>query len=201
MAETAAAKKPRAVSAHPKTLDMVVEAIKTIKDTKGSSVQAIKAFILSHYPTVSPSHLTANLRRALKAGLDSGLLVRPKGSTATGATGRLRVGKLPEKPKKKPAKKKTPMKKKPVKKPKEKKTPKKAKAAKKPSKSSDAEKKKVAKKPKKTPTKSSTKKTEKKKTDKAKQSKKAVKKTPAKKTGGKVSKPKKPKAKTVAKKK
>ena len=181
MAETATVKKSRAAPTHPKTLDMVVEAIKTTKDTKGSSVQAIKAFILSHYPTVSPSHLTSSLRRALKAGLDSGVLVRPKGSTATGATGRLRVGKLPEKPKKKPAKKKTPVKEKPVKKPKEKKTPKKAKVAKKPNKSA-------------------TKKTEKNKSDKVKKSKKAVKKTPSKKTAGKVSKPKKPKAKTAAKK-
>ncbi|XP_077998791.1 sperm-specific protein PHI-2B/PHI-3-like [Glandiceps talaboti] len=170
--------KKAAAPTHPKTLDMVVEAIKALKDSKGSSVQAIKGYILANYPTVSPSHLTSSLRRALKSGCDSGKLVRPKGSTAKGVTGRLRVGKEAEKPKKKPAKKAAP-KKKPAKKPVKK-------AAKKPAKkvAKKADKKKTpkkavkAKKPKKTPTK-----------------KAATKKTPK-----KAAKPKKPKAKKVAKK-
>ncbi|XP_077998673.1 sperm-specific protein PHI-2B/PHI-3-like [Glandiceps talaboti] len=155
---SAPVKKTKAAPTHPKTLDMVVEAIKALKDKKGSSVQAIKGYILSHYPTVSPSHLTSSLRRAIKAGTESGKLVRPTGSTATGVTGRLRVGKLPEKPKKKPAKKAAP-KKKPVKKAKDKKTPKKVKKTPKKSAKKAGEKKKTpkkvvkAKKPKKTPTK------------------------------------------------
>ncbi|XP_070571032.1 sperm-specific protein PHI-2B/PHI-3-like [Ptychodera flava] len=184
MAESSApAKKTKAKAAptHPKTLDMVVEAIKSLKDSKGSSVQAIKGYILSHYPTVSQSHLTSSLRRALKSGLESGKLVRPKGSTATGVTGRLRVGKLPEKPKKKPVKKKAP-KKKPVKKPK----------AKKPKK---------ADKTKKTPKKTAVKKATKKKTPKKadKKVKKPAKKATAKKTPKKASKPKKPAAKKAKK--
>ncbi|XP_077998670.1 sperm-specific protein PHI-2B-like [Glandiceps talaboti] len=182
MAASSPVKKTKAVPTHPKTLDMVVEAIKALKDKKGSSVQAIKGYILSHYPTVSASHLTSSLRRALKAGTESGLLVRPKGSTATGVTGRLRVGKLPEKPKKKPATKKAAPKKKVVKKVTDKKTPKKVK---------------------KTPKKSATKKAgDKKKTPKkAVKSKKATPKKPAiKKIAKKASKPKKPKAKKIAKK-
>ncbi|XP_077998692.1 sperm-specific H1/protamine-like protein type 1 [Glandiceps talaboti] len=178
---SATVKKTKAAPTHPKTLDMVVEAIKALKDKKGSSVQAIKGYILSHYPTVSPSHLTSSLRRALKAGTESGKLVRPAGSTATGVTGRLRVGKLPEKPKKKPATKKATPKKKPVKKAKDKKTPKKAKKTPKKSTKKAGEKKKTPKKvvkAKKTPTK-----------------KAAIKKAPT-----KASKPKKPKAKKVVKK-
>ncbi|XP_077998691.1 sperm-specific protein PHI-2B/PHI-3-like [Glandiceps talaboti] len=176
---SAPVKKTKAAPTHPKTLDMVVEAIKALKDKKGSSVQAIKGYILSHYPTVSPSHLTSSLRRALKAGTESGKLVRPTGSTATGVTGRLRVGKLPEKPKKKPAKKAAP-KKKPVKKAKDK-TPKKVK---------------------KTPKKSTKKVGDKKKTPKKAVKTNKPKKTPTKKatTKTKASKPKKPKAKKVAKK-
>lgn len=110
-----AVKKTKEAASHPKTFDMVVEAIKTLKDKKGTSVQAIKSFILSHYPTVSAAHLTSGLRRAIKSGLESGAFVRPKDSQANGVSGRLRLGKLPEKPKK-PAKKKPAPKKKPTKK-------------------------------------------------------------------------------------
>ncbi|XP_077977393.1 sperm-specific protein PHI-2B-like [Glandiceps talaboti] len=182
MAESAPVKKTRKATppTHPKTLDMVVEAIKAMKDKKGSSIQSIKAYILSHHTTVSVSHLTSSLRRAIKTGTESGVLVRPKGSTATGVTGRLRVGKLPEKPKKKPAaKKKATPKKKPVKKVKAKKTPKKS-----ATKKAGDKKKKVAKKP-----------------VKAKKPKKvATKKAATKKTPKKASKPKKPKAKKSEKK-
>lgn len=110
-------KKTKSVASHPKTMDMVVEAIKTLKDRKGISVQAIKSYILSHYATVSPTHLTSSLRRALKTGIESGVLVRPKDSNASGVSGRLRLGKLPENPKKKPAKKIMPKKATPKKKP------------------------------------------------------------------------------------
>ncbi|XP_077998661.1 late histone H1-like [Glandiceps talaboti] len=183
MAESAPVKKTKKISppTHPKTLDMVVEAIKALKDRNGSSVQAIKAYILSHYPTVSPSHLTSSLRRAIKAGTESGVLVRPKGSSATGVTGRLRIGKLPEKPKKKPAKKAAP-KKKPAKKPKVKKTPKKVKKSPKKSTKKAGEKKKTpkksvkAKKPKKAPVKKAVPKKTPKKATKKPKAKKAEKK-------------------------
>ncbi|XP_006820109.1 histone H1.8-like [Saccoglossus kowalevskii] len=93
-------KTTKAVASHPKTMDMVVEALTTLKDRKGISIQAIKAYILTHYTTVSPTHLTSSLRRALKTGLASGMLVRPKDSHANGVSGRLRLGKLPQKPRK-----------------------------------------------------------------------------------------------------
>lgn len=168
---------------HPKTLDMVMEAINSLTDSKGSSVQAIKSYIMSHYTTVSPSHITSSLRRALKAGLESGALVRPKGSTATGVTGRLRVGKLPEK---KPAKKPVTEK---IKKVTPKKTPNETKTTKTPKKTKpvkDTKPKKTVEKKKK-PTKPSTK-------------TKAAKNLATRKTPSKVSKPKKPKAKKVEKK-
>lgn len=170
-------KKTKAVASHPKTMDMIVEAIKTLKDRKGASVQAIKSYILSHYSSVSPTHLTSSLRRAIKTGTESGLLLRPKDSGANGVSGRLKIGKLPEKPKKKPAVKKTTPKKKSVKKPvkKDKKVSKKPKSDKKTKK---VEKKVVKQKTKKTPAK-----------------KPATKKTPK-----KASKPKKPTTKKPAKK-
>ncbi|XP_006820305.2 sperm-specific protein PHI-2B/PHI-3-like, partial [Saccoglossus kowalevskii] len=114
----------KAVASHPKTMDMVVEALTTLKDRKGISVQAIKTYILTHYTTVSPTHLTSSLRRALKTGLESGMLVRPKDSHANGVSGRLRLGKLPQKPEKKSVNKTTPKKKAVKKTPKKDKKPK-----------------------------------------------------------------------------
>ncbi|XP_070580648.1 sperm-specific H1/protamine-like protein type 2 [Ptychodera flava] len=127
------ATKARAKPTHPKTIDMVVAAIKALKDAKGSSLQGIRNYIKANYPTVQASHLNSSLRRAVKTGLASGVLVRPKGDTSVGATGRFRVGKPPAaaKPKKKKVvKKKAPKKKKPAKKAKAPKKPK-AKTAKK----------------------------------------------------------------------
>jgi len=179
-------KKPKSVASHPKTLDMIVEAIKALKDRKGTSVVSIKSHILSHYSTVSATHLTSSLRRAIKSGLESGLLVRPKDSGANGVSGRLRLGKLPEKPKKKTlAKKKTTEKKT---------TPKKA--AKKVKTSKD---KKETKKPK-SEKKSQANKSDIKKTTKKKAEKAVAKKTATKKSPKKASKSKKPSTKKTAKK-
>lgn len=177
-------KKTKTAPSHPSMLNMVIEALTTLKDRKGVSVPAIKGYILSRYTTVSPSHLTSGLRRAFKTGLESGVLVRPKNSEANGVSGRLRLGKLPEKPKKKPVKKTTP-KKKAVKKT-AKKTPKKDKKPKAKATTKKTDQAKKTKKAEKTTTKS-------KKTATKKPS--VVKKTPK-----KTSKPKKPVAKKVSKK-
>ncbi|XP_006819104.1 sperm-specific protein PHI-2B-like [Saccoglossus kowalevskii] len=83
------------LASRPKTLNMIIDAIKTDKNRKGSSIQRIKKYILSQYPTLVNGTLTSNLRRAVKQGLESGVLSRPKGSSNTGLTGRLRIGKLP----------------------------------------------------------------------------------------------------------
>lgn len=68
---------------HPKTLDMVVEAIENLGDRKGSSVQAIKSYILQNFKTVRADMLKSMLRRALASGLESGVVTRPKGQAET----------------------------------------------------------------------------------------------------------------------
>ncbi|XP_002733294.1 histone H1, sperm-like [Saccoglossus kowalevskii] len=133
-----AARKKRATPSHPKTIDMVVAAITAQKERKGSSAQSIRNYIRSNF-SVPASHLNSMVRRALKSGLESGVLVRPKGDDHVGVTGRFRVGKPAAKPRaRKAAKKKTPKKKPRARKPKAKKAKspkKKAKKAKSPKKS------------------------------------------------------------------
>ncbi|NXA41923.1 H1FOO protein, partial [Eudromia elegans] len=76
---------------HPPTLAMVVEALEARGEKQGSSVVAIRRYILDKYPSVDATRLKNLLKRALAAGLSRGLLVRPRDSTAIGATGRFKV--------------------------------------------------------------------------------------------------------------
>ncbi|NXC48262.1 B4 protein, partial [Penelope pileata] len=76
---------------HPSTLHMVIEALRAQGGTKGASVIAIKRFILAKYPAVDPVRLKYLLKRALAVGLSRGYLVRPRNSSALGATGRFKV--------------------------------------------------------------------------------------------------------------
>lgn len=118
---TAAAKPKRsrkAMAAHPKFIEMVKEAIGMLKERNGSSRQAICKAILVKHPSVNPNTMNSHVRNALKKGIESGVLARPARSSATGATGRFKLG-VVTKPAKKPMRKKAakkPMKKRPVKK-------------------------------------------------------------------------------------
>ncbi|NXN25849.1 B4 protein, partial [Nycticryphes semicollaris] len=76
---------------HPSTLRMVIEALRAQDEKKGTSVFAIKRFILAKYPTVDPIRLKYLLKQALSKGLSRGDLMRPRNSSAVGATGRFKV--------------------------------------------------------------------------------------------------------------
>ncbi|NXS97645.1 B4 protein, partial [Jacana jacana] len=81
----------RRCPSHPSTLCMIIEALQAQNEKKGTSVFAIKRFILTKYPTVNPNRLRYLLKQALNKGLSRGDLVRPRNSTAVGATGRFKV--------------------------------------------------------------------------------------------------------------
>lgn len=102
-----AVSRPSKAAAHPKYYDMLVEAIKALDEKKGASVIAIKHWIIQTYPELEQSRMKNLLRMAIKRGVDSGAIVRPKKSEAIGAalTGRYKLGK-PPKPAKKAVEKK-----------------------------------------------------------------------------------------------
>nr|ACO10257.1 Histone H1-delta [Caligus rogercresseyi] len=96
----------KAPAAHPKYLDMVVGAIRGLKDTKGSSKHAIVKYIMSNYKVGdNDKHINTRVKLALKSGATEGVLKQVKG---TGASGSFRVT---DKSKKEPTKKASPKKK------------------------------------------------------------------------------------------
>lgn len=93
-AEGGTRKKRKAVKKHPKTMDMVVEAIDRLGEKKGSSVQAIKAYIAQNFKTVRMDMIKSMLRRSLTMGLQQGIVARPKAQADTQVmSGRYLLGK------------------------------------------------------------------------------------------------------------
>ena len=78
------AKKPRVKPVHPRTSEMVVNAIKSLKERGGSSLQAIKKYIAANYK-VDSEKLSPFIKKYLKAAVASGELVQTKGKGASGS--------------------------------------------------------------------------------------------------------------------
>ncbi|KAI5755818.1 hypothetical protein M8J77_019882 [Diaphorina citri] len=106
---TAAAKKPKAVPAHPPTAEMVTKAIGDLKEKGGSSLIAIKKFIGSTYK-VDAQKLAPFIRKYLVSAVAAGKLVQTKGKGASGSF-KLAIKEKAPKPAAKPKKEKAPKKK------------------------------------------------------------------------------------------
>ena len=140
----AKAKKPAKPSTHPKFSEMIVAAVTALKEKKGSSIQAIKKYILTNYK-VEDKAVATFVKANLKRMVESGSLKQVKG---TGASGSFKLAEKPKAVKKPAAKKATKSPKKAAKKPAAKKATKSPKkAAKKPAAKKTATKKPAAKKP------------------------------------------------------
>ncbi|XP_053686044.1 histone H1-like [Sabethes cyaneus] len=72
---------------NPPIHDMIVEALETLKERKGVTLQAIKRYLEENYK-VDSSKLSAHIRRALLHGVDDGHIIRTRGH---GAMGRFKV--------------------------------------------------------------------------------------------------------------
>lgn len=79
-----AAKKPKTAPTHPKVADMVTEAITSLKERGGSSLQAIKKHIGSKHK-VDLDRLTPFIKKYLKSAVASGALIQTKGKGASGS--------------------------------------------------------------------------------------------------------------------
>ncbi|XP_058827350.1 histone H1A, sperm-like [Topomyia yanbarensis] len=97
------AKKPKKSSTHPPVSEMVLAAIRTLKERSGSSLQAIKKYIAANY-MCDVARLAPFIRKALKTGVEKGNITQTKG---TGASGSFKVTVEAKKPAgdKKPPKK------------------------------------------------------------------------------------------------
>ncbi|XP_003796320.1 histone H1oo [Otolemur garnettii] len=76
---------------NPPVLRMVLEALQAGEQRRGTSVVAIKLYILNKYPTVDVTRFKYLLKQALATGMRRGLLTRPLNSKAKGATGSFKL--------------------------------------------------------------------------------------------------------------
>ncbi|XP_062056327.1 histone H1.8 [Lepus europaeus] len=76
---------------NPPMLRMVLEALQAGEQRRGTSVVAIKLYILHKYPSVSGLRFKYLLKQALATGVRRGLLTRPLNSKARGATGSFKL--------------------------------------------------------------------------------------------------------------
>lgn len=85
-ASTAAAKpkKPKTPRSHPPVSEMVVAAIKTLKERGGSSLQAVKKYLVAQYK-VDVEKLSPFIKKFLKGAVAKGQLLQTKGKGASGS--------------------------------------------------------------------------------------------------------------------
>ncbi|XP_063089369.1 histone H1.8-like [Cavia porcellus] len=76
---------------HPTVLRMVLEALQAGEQRRGTSVAAIKLYILHKYPTVDVTRFKYLLKQAIATGMRRGLLAKPINSKARGATGSFKL--------------------------------------------------------------------------------------------------------------
>ncbi|XP_010335480.3 histone H1.8 [Saimiri boliviensis] len=76
---------------HPPMLRMVLEALQAGEQRRGTSVAAIKLYILQKYPMMDVLRFKYLLKQALATGIRRGLLARPLNSKARGATGSFKL--------------------------------------------------------------------------------------------------------------
>ena len=94
--------KVKVASLHPKYNEMVVSAIKALKERTGSSRAAILKYINANYKVgTEDKKINSHLKVCLRNGVSTGLLKQVKG---TGASGSFKIGNEP-KPEKKGVKK------------------------------------------------------------------------------------------------
>ena len=105
-------KAPKKPAEHPKYEEMIIAAIKELKERTGSSRQKITKYISEHYKV--GDNVAVQVKLNLKRLVAAGKLIQAKG---VGASGSFKVNKAAE-PKPKPKPKKKPAAKKPAAKPK-----------------------------------------------------------------------------------
>lgn len=82
--KAAGVKKPVKKPTHPKTSDMVNKAIADLKEKRGSSLQAIKKYIVANYK-VDADRIAPFVKKYLVSAVETGALVRTKGKGAAGS--------------------------------------------------------------------------------------------------------------------
>lgn len=78
------AKRPKAPKNHPPVSEMVISAVKTLKERGGSSLQAIKKYMTANYK-VDCDKLAPFIKKYLKNAVLNGQLLQTKGKGASGS--------------------------------------------------------------------------------------------------------------------
>lgn len=81
---SSAIKKQRVKPTHPPTSEMVNNAVKSLKERGGSSLQAIKKYLASNYK-IDSDKLSPFIKKYLKSAVTNGTLIQTKGKGASGS--------------------------------------------------------------------------------------------------------------------